>query len=85
LNRWVWIDLTFNLLGMELEGYGPIHMAELHRSLNDPEKINKLYGIEYDSTMKAEKRVNVLVSKNIDSLLNYFKKDQTFRYTKRIG
>ena len=84
LNRWVWIDLTFSLLGMELEGYGPIHMAELHRSLNDPEKINKLYGIEYDSTMKAEKRTNVIVSKNIDSLLNYFKKDQTFRYTKRI-
>ena len=85
LNRWVWIDLTFNLLGMELEGYGPIHMAELHRSLNDPEKINKLYGIEYDSSMKAEKRINVVVSKNLDSLLNYFKKDQTFRYTKRIG
>jgi len=85
LNRWVWIDLTFSLLGMELEGYGPIHMAELHRSLNDPEKINKLYGSEYDSTMKAEKRINVIVSKNIDSLLNFFKKDQTFRYTKRIG
>jgi len=85
LNRWIWIDLTFSLLGMELEGYGPIHMAELHRSLNDPEKINKLYGIEYDSTMKAEKRINVIVSKNIGSLLNFFKKDQTFRYTKRIG
>jgi len=85
LNRWLWIDLTFSLLGMELEGYGPIHMAELHRSLNDPEKINKLYGIEYDSTMKAEKRINVIVSKNIGSLLNFFKKDQTFRYTKRIG
>ncbi len=85
LNRWIWIDLTFSLLGIELEGYGPIHMAELHRSLNDPEKINKLYGIEYDSTMKAEKRINVIVSKNIGSLLNFFKKDQTFRYTKRIG
>jgi len=85
LNRWVWIDLTFNLLGMELEGYGLIQMAELHRSLNDPGKINMLYGIEYDSDSRTEKRVNVVVSKNIDSLLNYFKKDQTFRYSKRIG
>jgi len=85
LNRWVWIDLTFSLLGMELEGYGPIHMAELHRSLNDPEKIKLLYGIEYDTASKAEKRVNVPASDKKDSLFNYFKKDQTFRYTKRIG
>ncbi len=85
LNRWIWIDLTFNLLGMELEGYGLIHMAELHRSLNDPEKTKLLWGIEYDSTLRTEKRVRVMVSKNIDSLLNFFKKDQTFRYSKRSG
>lgn len=85
LNRWIWIDLTFSLLGMELEGYGPIQMAELHRSLNDPEKIKLLYGIEYDIDAKAEKRVNVPASDKKSSLLNFFKKDQTFRYTKRIG
>jgi hypothetical protein len=83
LNRWVWIDLTFSLLGMELEGYGPIHMAELHRSLNDPEKIKLLYGIEYDTAAKTEKRVNIPVSDKKNSLLNFFKKDQTFRYSKR--
>ncbi len=85
LNRWVWIDLTFSLLGMELEGYGPIQMAELHRSLNDQEKIKMLYGIEYDTASKTEKRVNVPASDKKSSLLNFFKKDQTFRYTKRIN
>ena len=84
LNRWVWIDLTFSLLGMEFEGYGPIQMAELHRSLNDPEKIKLLYGIEYDTASKTEKRVNVPAGDKKNSLLNFFKKDQMFRYTKRI-
>jgi len=84
LNRWVWIDLTFSLLGMELEGYGPIQMAELHRSLNDPEKIKLLYGIEYDTASKTAKRVNVPAGDKKNSLLNFFKKDQMFRYTKRI-
>jgi hypothetical protein len=84
LNRWVWIDLTFSLLGMELEGYGLIQMAELHRSLNDPEKIKLLYGLEYDIAGKTEKRVNVPASDKKSSLLNFFKKDQTFRYTQRI-
>jgi hypothetical protein len=85
LNRWIWIDLTFSLLGMELEGYGLIQMAELHRSLNDPEKIKLLYGIEYDTASKTEKKVNVPAGDKKNSLLNFFKKDQTFRYSKRIG
>lgn len=84
LNRWVWIDLTFGLLGMELEGYGLIQMAELHRSLNNPEKIKLLYGIEYDAATKTEKKVNIPASDQKNSLLNFFKKDQTFRYTRRI-
>jgi hypothetical protein len=84
-NKWVWIDLTFNLLGMELEGYGLIPLAELHRSLNDPEKIKHLYGIEYDPASKSEKRVNVPASDKKASLLNFFKKDQTFRYRKRTS
>jgi len=84
-NRWIWIDLTFSLLGMELEGYGLIHMAELHRALNDPDKIKLLYGIEYDPASKSEKRVGLAVSDKKNSLLNFFKKDQTFRYRKRTS
>ena len=84
LNRWVWIDLTFSLLGMELVGYGLIQMAELHRSLNDPERMKLLYGIEYDIGAKTEKKVHIPAYNQKNSLLNFFKKDQTFRYTKRI-
>ena len=80
LNRWIWIDLTFLLTGMELSGYGPIHMAELLRCINDPEKIKGLTAIEYDPESKTEKRVSVRASTHLDSLLNFFKKDQTFTY-----
>jgi hypothetical protein len=80
LNRWIWIDLTFLMTGMELSGYGPIHMAELHRCLNDPDKIKGLTAIEYDPVTKTEKRVSVPASTTLDSLLNFFKKDQTFTY-----
>jgi hypothetical protein len=80
LNRWAWIDLTFLMTGMEFEGFGPIHMAELHRCLNDPDKIKQLTAIEYDPARKTEARVSVTVSSHLDDLLNFFKKDQTFTY-----
>jgi hypothetical protein len=80
LNRWIWIDLTFLMTGMELSGYGPIHMAELHRCLNHRDKIKDLTAIEYDPVTKTEKRVSVLASTSLNSLLNFFKKDQTFTY-----
>jgi hypothetical protein len=80
LNRWVWIDLTFLMTGMELEGFGPIHMAELHRCLNDPDKIKLLTAIEYDPARKTDARVSVTGSSHMNDLLNFFKKDQTFTY-----
>jgi len=80
LNRWIWIDLTFLMTGMELSGYGPIHMAELHRCMNDRDKIKALTAIEYDPVTRTEKRVSVLASTGLESLLNFFKKDQTFTY-----
>jgi hypothetical protein len=85
LNRWIWIDLTFSMTGMELSGYGPIHMAELHRCLNDPDKIKGLTAIEYDPVTKTEERVSVLASTSLDSLLNFFKKDQTFTYRRMLS
>jgi hypothetical protein len=80
LNRWIWIDLTFLMTGMEFLGYGPIHMVELHRCLNDPDKVKGLTAIEYDPGTKTEKRVSVPASARLDALLNFFKKDQTFTY-----
>jgi hypothetical protein len=83
LNRWVWIDLTFLMTGMELPGRGPVHMAELVRALNDPDQVGALTALVYDPLAKAERRVSVTDSPSRESLLNFFKKDQTFRYTRR--
>jgi hypothetical protein len=83
LNKWVWIDLTFMMTGMELPGQGPIHMAELVRALNDPDRIGGLTALVYDPGTKTEKRVSVLASPSLASLLNYFKPDQTYTYSRR--
>jgi hypothetical protein len=85
LNRWVWIDLTFSVLGMELAGYGPVNMVELHRYLNDPVLAKGLRAIEFDPKTHSEKTVPVLESDNRSALSNYFKRDQIFRYTKRVS
>ena len=85
LNRWVWIDLTFSMLGMELAGYGPVNMAELQRYLNDPVLGKGLRAIVYDPQAGSEKTVPALESASRNALFNYFKRDQVFRYTRKIG
>jgi hypothetical protein len=85
LNRWVWIDLTFLMTGMELPGRGPINMAELVRALNDPGQIGSLIAVAYDPATRAETRVRVSDGPSRDSLLNFFKKGQTFSYTRRTS
>jgi hypothetical protein len=83
LNKWIWIDLTFMMMGMELPGQGPIHMAELVRALNDPDRVGGLAALVYDPGTKTEKRISVLDSPSLGSLLNYFKPDQTYTYWRR--
>ncbi|MEI8190811.1 MAG: transglutaminase domain-containing protein, partial [candidate division NC10 bacterium] len=83
LNKWIWIDLTFQMTGMELPGQGPIHMAELVRALNDPDRAGGLMAIVYDPETKTEKRMRALDSPSLNSLRNYFKPDQTFRYSRK--
>jgi len=83
MNDWVWLDLTFLMTGMELPGRGPIHMAEMVRALNDPEQIGELRAVAYDPATKTETRQAVTASPALASLLNFFKKDQTFTYTRR--
>lgn len=84
-NRWFWIDLTFSMTGLELEGYGGLTMAELARFIDDPAKSAGLYAWKYDAATRTEKRVRVLDSPDRDALLNYFKRDQTYRYSRRAG
>ncbi len=80
LNKWVWIDLTFAMTGMELNGLGSIHMAELARALNDADRIGGLTATVYDPQTRTEKRMSALDSPGRDALLNYFKRDQMFTY-----
>lgn len=83
LNKWVWLDLTFLMTGMEIAGRGPIHMAELVRALNDPDQIGGLTAVVYDPAKKTETRVSVLECAGRDALLNYFKNDQTYVYARK--
>jgi hypothetical protein len=85
LNRWVWIDLTFSMLGMELAEYGPVNMAEFQRYLNDPVLAKGLRACVYDPKAHSEKTVPALESDSRSALLNYFKRDQIFRYKKRVS
>jgi len=85
LNRWVWIDLTFSILGMDLAGYGPVNMAEFQRYLNDPVLAKGLRANVYDPKTHSEKTVPALESESRNALQNYFKRDQIFRYTKRFS
>lgn len=83
LNKWIWIDLTFLMTGMELPGQGPIHMAELARALNDPDRIGSLTATIYDPETRTENRMSVLECPSREGLLNYFKRDQTFMYSRK--
>lgn len=85
LNRWVWIDLTFSMLGMDLAGYGPVNMVELQRYLNDPVLSKGLRASVFDPKTHSEKSVPALESDSRSALLNYFKRDQIFRYKKWVG
>lgn len=82
LKAWVWIDLTFRVLGAHLREEGPINMAELYAYLNDPNRLPSLRVNVYDAKTKTAKMIPVLQSEQKDALFNYFKRDQRFHYTR---
>jgi hypothetical protein len=84
INRWVWLDLDFSVLGMELAGYGPVNLAEFRRYLNDPVLVKGLRVVIYDPKTHSEKAVPVLESEARHSLFNYFKPDQTLLYYRKL-
>jgi hypothetical protein len=83
LNRWVWIDLTFNVLGVYLADQDPVTMAELVQFLNDGSRIQALTVVEFDPVSGQERRVPAAESSKKAALFHYFKRDQQFRYTRR--
>jgi len=82
LNQWIWIDLTFYILGAYLGEEGPIHMAELYDFLNVPARAKNLRIVVYDPDIKTDKTVAALKSDKKLALLNYFKQDQEFHYSR---
>jgi hypothetical protein len=84
---WVWLDLTFRVLGAYVKDIGPINMARLHTALNDSCRFPHLTLDVYDPRVHKAKRSSVLDDEQFTEglLLNYFKRDQQFRYTRWEG
>ena len=72
LNRWVWIDLTFYMMGVETTDTGPINAAELQRCLNDPVKINLVNALEYSPVSHLQTAGPLLSSGQLGDMLWYF-------------
>lgn len=85
LNRWVWIDLTFGIQGAFLGDQGPLSMAELVQYLNDPDRIKGLKVVEFDHEKNLETTVPVTESVQKKALLNYFRRDQQYRYLRKAS
>jgi len=85
LNRWVWIDLTFGILGARVGDQDPVNMWELVQALNDGGRIRGLKVVEYDHEKDAERAVPALESGQKKTLLNYFRQDQQYRYVRRAS
>jgi hypothetical protein len=85
LNRWVWIDLTFSILGARIGDQDPVSMWELVQALNDGSRIKGLKVVEYDYEKDVEKDVPALDSSQKKALLNYFRQDQQYKYVRKAA
>lgn len=83
MNKWIWIDPTFRILGSYIGDMGPLNLIQFYIFLNDKELSNYIRLLEYDPEEKKEKIVSFKESKNMDALLKYFKVDQIFRFYKK--
>jgi len=72
LGRWVWIDVTFYALGMELTGSGLINAVEVQRCMNDPTKISLLKVIDYSPITHSQTSIPVVASESLSNLEWYF-------------
>ncbi|MCM8806488.1 MAG: transglutaminase domain-containing protein [Candidatus Omnitrophica bacterium] len=82
LNQWIWMDLTFNILGSFIIKEYLLNTFEFYLALNS-KQIKKRQIVEYDPETKTEKIIPVLKSEKLNLILNYFKKDQKFNYFKK--
>lgn len=80
LNRWIWIDPTFRILGAYLNDSDPLDLFELYLCINRPEKAARLRLLEYDASIGEERLVPFDECRYRASLRNYLKMEQRFRF-----
>jgi Transglutaminase-like superfamily len=83
LDRWIWMDLTFGLLGAHTEDHGPLNMADLVQALNDEYRLARLQLLEYDPDQGRERIVSVEGSLRGKDLFRFFRPDQRYKYARR--
>ncbi len=84
LNQWVWMDPTMYVLGTYIGEVGPLNLMEFYFLLNAPGRLSHLRVREYDPKSGADRVVPLAESRARDGVLNYLKRDQGFRYHKRV-
>lgn len=77
LNRWVWMDFTLYLLGMERTGSGLLNTRELQQCVNDSSKIDDLTVFEYSPLTRAMAQRPLLASDSLASIQRFFKSTTT--------
>ena len=80
---WIWMDLTYNVIGAWLGEQGPLNMLEFHRFVNQPRDFANLEIELFDPVSKSVSRLKLTDSKVVDNVLNAFKQDQLFRYMRK--
>lgn len=80
---WIWMDLTYNILGAWLGEQGPLNMLEFHRFLNQPRDFASLKIDVFDPETGVTRQVPLAGSDLLVRVQNAFKQDQLFRYMRK--
>jgi hypothetical protein len=75
LNRWVWIDPTLYLVGMQGPGQRLLDAVEMQRGLNDPTQFASLTAFEYAPGSGMESPVPLPASHQLTALQEFFSKE----------
>jgi transglutaminase-like putative cysteine protease len=82
-NRWVWMDLAFGMLGVELQGYGALNASEMKKALNDAFDAGNLLAIVYDALSDLEARVPLAASPGAAGITALLQSNIDLRYSRR--
>ena len=83
-DEWVWMDLTFYLLGANIGNVGPLNLAELYLYPNRPNRMRQLQLVEYNPKTGKVQGLPILESTKRANLFNYYKQDQEFHYMPQV-